>query len=379
MAYKGHILFVVNVDWFFLSHRLPLALSALEKGYQVSLVSKDTGRKTEIEGYGIRFFDIDFGRSGMNPIKELQLVFALRRRYVKLKPNLIHHVTIKPNIYGNLAARFSGFQPVCVNAISGLGYNFIEGRTSFLQKILVGLMKFAYGYRKANFIFQNPDDLAFYKRLGLVNASNYIIIKGAGVDDRAFPYIPPSAKSLVEIVLPARMLFDKGIGEFHQAALELQSDFSGKVKFLLAGDVDPANPASALADDLRKMEIPGYFEWIGFQKDIRSVFASSDIVCLPSYREGMPKSLIEAMAVGRPIVTTDVPGCRECVDEGQNGLLVPVQNANQLASALRKLLENEPLRLEMGRASREKMLREMTLDKVLEQTFGFYNQLLQHG
>jgi hypothetical protein len=144
MSVKRHIVFVVNVDWFFLSHRLNLALSALSKGYKVTLVSKDTNRRNEIESLGIDFVNLDFGRSSLNPFKEVQLILELRKIYRKLRPDLIHHVTIKPNIYGNLAARFSGFHPVCVNAISGLGYNFIDGRRSVLQKVLIGMMKFAF-------------------------------------------------------------------------------------------------------------------------------------------------------------------------------------------------------------------------------------------
>lgn len=379
MSVKRHIVFVVNVDWFFLSHRLHLALYALSKGYKVTLVSKDTSRRNEIESLGIDFVNLDFGRSSLNPFKEVQLILELRKIYRKLRPDLIHNVTIKPNLYGNLAARLSGFQPVCVNAISGLGYNFIDGRRSVLQKVLIGMMKFAYRYAKTNFIFQNPDDLGFYNQLGLIHPSNHIIIKGAGVDENAFPYLMPTLKDKIEIVLPARMLFDKGINEFVQAAKILEDEFSGKARFLLVGDVDNGNPASAQISDLRKMEIPGYIEWVGFRKDMRNVYMNADIVCLPSYREGMPKSLIEAMSIGRPIVTCNVPGCRECVDDGINGFLVPVRDAAQLAQSLRKLMLSEDMRISMGKESREKMLKEMTLEKVTQQTFQFYDKLLRHG
>ena len=379
MSVKRHIVFVVNVDWFFLSHRLNLALSALSKGYKVTLVSKDTNRRNEIESLGIDFVNLDFGRSSLNPFKEVQLILDLRKIYRKLRPDIIHHVTIKPNIYGNLAARLSGLQPVCVNAISGLGYNFIDGRRSVLQKVLIGMMKFAYRYAKTNFIFQNPDDLGFYNQLGLIHPSNHIIIKGAGVDEKAFPYLIPIPKDNIEIVLPARMLYDKGINEFVQAAKILEDEFSGKARFLLVGDVDNGNPASAQVSDLRKMEIPGYIEWVGFRKDMRNVYMNADIVCLPSYREGMPKSLIEAMSIGRPIVTCNVPGCRECVDDGINGFLVPVRDAAQLAQSLRKLMLSEDMRISMGKESREKMLKEMTLEKVTQQTFQFYDKLLGHG
>lgn len=379
MSAKRHIVFVVNVDWFFLSHRLHLALYALSNGYKVTLVSKDTSRKNEIESMGIGFVDLDFGRSSLNPFKEVKLILELRKIYRKLQPDLIHHVTIKPNLYGNLAARLSRFQPVCVNAISGLGYNFIDGRKSVLKNVLIRMMKFAYRYTNTNFIFQNPDDLEFYNQLGLIHPSNHIIIKGAGVDENEFPYFMPIPKDNIEIILPARMLFDKGINEFVQAAKILEEEFFGTAKFLLVGDVDNGNPASAQISDLRKMEIPGYIEWVGFQKDMRTVYMNADIVCLPSYREGMPKSLIEAMSIGRPIVTCNVPGCRECVDEGVNGFLVPLRDAVQLAQVLRELLLNIDLRRSMGIASREKMLKDMTLDKVTQQTFQFYDQLLNHG
>lgn len=375
MVKKPVLFYVVNVDWFFLSHRLHLALYALKMGFDVFLITKNTGRKSEIEEKGIKVFDMNFGRSGTNPLSELKLIYGLVKLYRKHRPTLIHHVTIKPNIYGSIAARLSGVNPVVVNAISGLGYNFIDGRKTIFQEILLVLMKFSFSYRRANFIFQNPDDVAFYRSIGLIRNDNNVLIKGAGVDENLFAFESPIEKEKLIVLLPARMLFDKGIIEFYSAAVLLKDKLFGKVEFIMAGDVDLHNPAGATQEQLISMNINEYFTWIGFQHNIIDLLRTADIICLPSYREGIPKSLIEAMAIGRPIVTTDVPGCRECVENGVNGILVPAKDVVGLSDALLSLINNTQLRVKMGEASRLKMLSEMTLGVVVNKTFQFYKQI----
>ncbi len=377
MIKKPVLFYVVNVDWFFLSHRIQLALHALKMGYDVFLITKNTGRKSEIEKQGIKVYDMDFRRSGTNPISELKLIFGLVKLYRKHKPILIHHVTIKPNIYGSIAARLSGVNPVVVNAVSGLGYNFTDDRKTFFQKMLLLLIKFSFSYHRANFIFQNPDDASFYKSLGLIRDGNNILIKGAGVDENLFAFEDPIEKEKLIVLLPARMLFDKGINEFYNAAVLLKDKLFGKVEFIMAGDIDLQNPAGASKEQLSSMNIKGYFTWVGFQQNIIHLLRTSDIICLPSYREGIPKSLIEAMAIGRPIVTTDVPGCRECVENGVNGILVPPKDFVSLSEALLSLINNPQLRLKMGKASRLKMFTDMTLGKVVNKTFQFYKKI-QH-
>ena len=362
---------VVNVDWFFLSHRLPLALKMKSLGYDVYIITKNTGKQEEIEKNGLRFLEMPFERSGKNPLHEIGTIRKLSRLFKKHQPAIIHNVTIKPALYGSIAAKLAKLKSTqVVNAISGLGYNFTNGRDGIVQKIVKRLMSYAFS-GNVKFIFQNPDDKALYETMGLID-NNYKIIKGAGVDADVFPFSPTLVKDKIHIVTTARMLADKGILELIEAAQLLKSKYQGKILFQLIGDLDPANPSAISKETLQNAEEHGYLEWKGHSVDVRPALVQSDIVCLPSYREGLPKSLIEAMAIGRPIVSTDVPGCRECVDEGINGFLVAARDAVSLSAALEKLIESESLRLQMGKASREKMVRELSLENVLKETIAFY-------
>lgn len=368
------IFYVVNVDWFFISHRLPLGIAMLDEGYEVYLLSRDTGRFDELNRLGIKTIDINFDRSGKNVISEIKVIRQLRKIYKKYNPRIIHHVTIKPVLYGSIAAK--GLKKTTViNAISGLGYNFIGDRKGLTQKVLSALMNYAYS-GNVNFIFQNPDDLEVYKNRGFLKDKYFTIIKGAGVDALQYPFTPPEEKDVVNILFVARFLKDKGINEYIGAAILLEPTWKHRVVFRLLGDIDENNPSSLTREEVDTVLKDRYIVWDGFSKDVRPNIIASDIVCLPSYREGLPKALIEAMAIGRPIVTTDVPGCRECVDNGINGLLVPAMDSVKLADAIEKILMDKSLRIQMGKASREKMLRELSLDKVLSKTIAFYHNCL---
>lgn len=367
---KKRIIYVVNVDWFFVSHRLPLAKEALSKGWDVFLVSKDTGRFGELQLLGIKCISIDFDRSGKNPLKELKLIHQLRSIYKKIKPDVIHQITLKPCIYGTIA--YKGGAKV-VNAVSGLGYSFTDNRKSIGKIILIALLKIAFKSKPTSFIFQNPDDLDFYRSLGFIKAKNYIVIKGSGVDEHNYPFTKPIEKDKVVVTLLARMLKDKGVLEFIQAANILKENLSGLAEFVLVGGMDVDNPAHITKEELQEKCDGFYIKWLGHSNDVRSIYIKSDVVCLPSYREGLPKSLVEAMAIGRPIITADTIGCRECVEDGLNGFLVPVKDSIFLAEKIKKLVLDKELRKEMGLESRIKMVKEMSLKQVVQQTFEFYD------
>jgi glycosyltransferase involved in cell wall biosynthesis len=370
---RKRIVYVVNVDWFFVSHRLPIAKEALIRGWEVYLVTKNTGRFDELESLGIKCIDIWFDRSGKNPVKELNIIFQLKRIYRKINPDIIHHITLKPSIYGTIAAKGIGVKKI-VNAVSGLGYSFIKGRKSISKLVLVNLLKWAFKDMSSNFIFQNPDDKGLYDSLRFLSSDNYCIIKGSGVDEHLFAYHPPVEKGVIHITFLARMLKDKGVFEFVDAANLLRDRYNKKVKFTLVGGIDIENPSYIREEHLRRLCDQSYIEWQGYIKDVRSIYEQSDIVCLPSYREGLPKSLIEAMAIGRPIITTDAIGCRECVIDGLNGYLVPIKDSVILADRIEQLILNEPLRIEMGKNSRLKMINEMSLTHVINETFSFYEK-----
>jgi len=376
MASKSQlsIVFVANVDWFFVSHRFLLAITALSRSYKVYLITKDTGHFKELKKLGISCMNLVIHRARGHPLNEIIGFLKLCRIYYKLKPDLLHHITLKQSIHGTIAASLFTRQSKIINAVTGLGYAFTDGRRSLSTYVANVLMRLAFSTGKANFIFQNNDDREIYKKMGFLTFSNNIIIKGAGVDEKIFtPKVRlSSANRPVKIVLVARMLKDKGILEFIYAAKILKKHYSKKAVFLLIGGLDKDNPSAINKHDLL-MHVDGeYLIWKGHISDVRSVYEDADIACLPSYREGMPKSLVEAMAMECPIITTDAPGCRACVDDGYNGYLVPIKDYIILANRISRLIDDEVMRLQMGKNSRNKMISEMSLEKVIEKTFQFY-------
>lgn len=372
------IVFVCNVDWFFISHRLPLAKEALAKGNKVYVLTKNTGRRKELEAFGLKFIEIPFIRSGKNPIHEINCILKLCKSYKDIQPDIIHHITLKSALLGSVASKIAKVKNV-VNAISGLGYNFTDGRNGLLQKVIKKLINVAFKSRYFHFILQNPDDFQMIENLSLVPNKHIHLIKGSGVNLNTYKFNPLSLDGKIKFLFPARLLYDKGLMELIGAAKKLQSSLEGKAQFLLAGDCDPDNLAAISEEELQKELIPGYIDWIGFQKDMYPIYVNSHIVILPSYREGLPKSLIEACAVGRPIITTDVPGCRECVINNLNGCLVKVKDIDALSKAIYHLFCHPELLSEMGKESRLLAEREFSIDVVVDKTFDIYNSLIRRN
>lgn len=371
---KKRLAYIVNVDWFFISHRLPLALHALAEGWEVFLLTKNSGRKQELESLGIHVYDVPFGRTSLNPILELKCVMTITSIIKQINPDVIHNVTWKGCLLGGIAAKMARCKSV-VNALSGLGSVFIN--KGLVNKIMGLLAKIAFKDDYSAFIFQNPDDIEWFKTLGYASEDRIFLIKGSGIDLQKYAYKAPVTKEKLRILFPARMLKDKGLCELVEAMKILRCKYEGKVELVLAGSCGDANKTSISEEELRSMLISGYISWIGNQNDMYSVYVDSDIVVLPSYREGLPKSLIEACAVGRPIVTTDVPGCRECVDDGINGYLVPVKSVKELADALAKLIDSSDDRKKFGIASRKKAESDFSIENVIQKTFAIYSVVMQ--
>jgi len=362
---------VVNVDSFFLSHRLPIALAAKEQGYDVAIVCANTGCKEEIESYGLFFFDVPFERSGTNPVHELKCIHLLYKLYRKHKPDVIHHVTLKTCLLGSLAAKMLGHKNV-VNALSGLGYNFIEGRNGLTQRIMHYMIPIAFKSKTFHFILQNPNDVDLIAKMKLVPSANIVLIKGSGVDLNTYSYTELPRTGKLQFLFPARMLYDKGLNEFIEAANILKSKICNKAEFVLAGDCDLENLAAIDPDELQKKTDNDYIKWIGFKKNMIPVYQQSSVVVLPSYREGLPKSLIEACAIGRPIITTNVPGCRECVIDGYNGRLIEVKNTEALASAILEFIENKHPMKQYSQNSRCLAEKEFSIENVINRTMEMY-------
>jgi glycosyltransferase involved in cell wall biosynthesis len=362
---------VINVDWFFLSHRLPVALEAKRRGYQVTVVAIDTGCGEEIRSYGLQFIPLPTDRKGINPLKELRIIILLYRLYKRHRPDIVHHVTLKPVIYGSLAARFFT-KTRFINAISGMGYIFTAERDTYLRKLVRRIFKVAFNNPRLRFIFQNEDDKALILSLGVVQPSQCYLIEGSGVDLNQFKFTFENNGKPVQIVYTGRLLRDKGVGELAAAAAILKEKFNGGINVRLVGDVDTQNRASFTREEILVWHQKGVLEWVGFTQNIFAVLSEANIVVLPSYREGLPKSLIEACAVGRAIVTTDVPGCRNVVSDQYNGLLVPPKDVVALAHALEKLILNPQLRAEMGQKGRIIAEQKFSIDHVLNKTFEIY-------
>ena len=373
---KTKILFVANVDWFFISHRLVIAEEAKKNGFEVIVAAKDTGRSQEIIDKGIQFINLSFSRSGTNLIKESITLIKVYKIYYNLKPDIVHHITLKPVIYGSIIAKLLKIKGV-VNAISGLGYNFTKERLGFVSKVMLQFMRYGFNSERVSLIFQNQDDFQELSKLNVVSKTNKIFfIKGSGVDLNAFKTdcFPDFEK--IKILLPIRMLWDKGVRELYDASDILKGNYVDKIEFILAGIADEENKAGVPAIFLKQWEDGVYVKWIGFQKDMYNVYKDSHIVILPSYREGMPKTLLEGCAMGRAIITTNSIGCKECVDEGINGLKVPIKDSQSLANAIETLVNNPSRIIEMGKASRLKAKKEFDINFVLQIHSQIYNQYL---
>jgi glycosyltransferase involved in cell wall biosynthesis len=371
----GRLLFVVNVAWFFISHRLALAEAAKRAGWEVHIAA---GAATPAEislltNAGFHFHDIALERSSRNPLKNAALFVRFIRLYRKVRPYLVHHITIKPVMLGTLVARILNV-PSVVNAVSGLGYSFSSN--AYRKRLLHSIVGIAYraclSHPNMTIIFQNPDDRADFLKWTGIESLKSVLIAGSGVDVDAFRPTP-EPDTTIRVTLPARMLRDKGVIEFSKSIGDLKKR-GLLIEGLLAGAIDPENPESLTVADLHQLEMHYGVKWVGHCKDIVSLLAHTHIVCLPSYREGLPKALIEASATGRAIVTTNVPGCRHVVEHDVTGLLVPPRSVDALTDAIAKLSSNAELRRRLGRAARLRAEQEFALNHIVSSTLLLYEK-----
>lgn len=371
---RSRLLFVVNVDWAFLSHRLPLAQAARDAGAEVIVAAADTGKGEAIRQEGLKFVAIPLSRNGTNPFAEARTLMFLVQLYRRVRPDLIHHVTTKPVLYGSLAARLVTPVPV-VNLITGLGYMFTyDERADILRGLLKALYRVALHYPRNRTVFQNQDDRNQFIRMGLVRKEQAVLILGSGVDCSLFQPTPePDGDPIV--MLPSRMLSDKGVKEFVEAA-RLIVGAGGRARFVLVGDTDPGNPTAISVEQLQAWAREGVVEWWGHRDDMPQVLSNATLVVLPTYREGLPKVLLEAAACARAIVATDVPGCREIVRPDVNGILVPPRDSAALARAIQVLIQSPELRARFGGAGREITMAEFSKEIVIDQTLNLYRELL---
>lgn len=382
---KGNKLYIiVNVDWFFLSHRLPVALAAQKAGWDVTIVTADTGKLKDIEAKGLRVINLPMSRSGKNILEELGTLNFLRKLYKREKPDVVHHVGMKTILWGTLAAKFAGVNGV-VNAISGLGGFFAEDNKGLMARVMPKVLKFSHNRKNLLCIFQNNEDKGLYVKNGIIKEEQARYIKGSGVNLKEFCYTPEPGSdgsnvqefksSKVRVILTARMIVEKGVFILTEAAERLRSKYEDRVEFLLVGGIDD-HPGAITEEQLDAVCDGEYIQWLGYRTDVKQLLQSSHIVAFPSYyMEGLPKSLIEANAIGRPIITCNSVGCKEAVIDGYNGYLIPTKDVDALVEKLDILLSDAKLRQEMGKNARKYAEENFSIETVINRHLSIYQEL----
>lgn len=367
---------IVNEDRFFLSHRKDIAVEAAAMGYDVTVVAKDTGREEEIRALGVNFIDLPVNPTGMNIFQELKTFYFLWKLFRREEPHIVHNVGLKQILWGGLAAKLTRI-PMLVSAVSGLGVMFSGEKLSLYARAIMRLLRFSHNRKSVFVIFQNAEDKQLFLDQKVVTPEQLCLIKGSGVNLDEYAYTQEPEGEKVNVIFTARMVKEKGIVTLVDAAELLRKEYEGKVEFWLCGGLSN-NPKAISRDELLALCDGKYIQWLGHRTDVRDLLMRSHIVAFPSYyREGLPKSLIEASAIGRPIVTTDSVGCRDVVEDGINGFLIPIKDAATLADRLRTLLDSKELRVNMGRKSREFAEQYFSIEDVVNTHLDIYNKVDQ--
>ncbi len=365
------IVLTSNTSWFIWNFIKGLMNALWEKGFDVYVVAPEDGYAKNFPKF-IPLKNLD--RKGKNPIKDAKLLLEYTSIYRKIKPDLVLNFTIKPNIYSSLACRFLGIK--CVSTITGLGYTFIE--ETFLTRLVSLLYKIALA-KNHNVVFQNTEDMNLFLKKGLVEKRKVAIIKSSGVNTRFFNpgFCQESYKESFIFLMISRLLWDKGVREFVFAGKRLKKEYGDKVSLWLLGPVDKGNPSAVSEEELKRWVEEGVIKYLGTAGDVRPYICQADCVVLPSYREGIPRSLLEAMAMGKPIITTDSPGCREVCKDGENGFLVKPRDVESLTFAMKRMIElSEEERKVMGKKGRERVLKEFDERIIVQQYLNIIEELI---
>jgi glycosyltransferase involved in cell wall biosynthesis len=373
------ILLFANMDWYLFNFRRSLVHALRDAGHELVLVSPEGSYGHKLRELGFDWRPAPMLRRSLNPLREALLVNWLRKLMVKERVDLVHSFTIKAAVYGSLAARLARV-PARVNAVAGMGYVFTSNdlRALVLRPLVRSLMKFALDGRGTRLILQNPDDVRLFENSRIVRSESIRRIPGSGVDCNLFSPSPAGTaprQGPLRVLLAARPLWDKGIQEFANAAHELRR--AGRsIEFLLAGEPDAGNPAAVPQEALAGWQNSGTLKILGHVDDMPNLLRSVDVAVFPSYREGLPKGLIEAAACGIALITTDAPGCREVVNDMQDGLLVPARDSKALAEAIARLQDDEPLRRRLARAAHLRAREEFDERIVIRKTVSVYQELV---
>ncbi len=371
---KRRVLFLVTEDWYFVSHRIGLARAVRDAGCEVVVVTRTKDHQDIIRNEGFRIIEFLLPRSRLSLISELKSIVNLIRVYRNEKPDLVHHVALKPSLYGSIAAIVAR-TPAIINAMTGLGFVFTRGswKSWLLQPAVSIGGRLLFNRPEMRMVIQNLDDAATLEAAGVSQRRAMTLVRGSGVSLKEFKALP-EPESYPTIAMVSRMLWNKGVGELVEASRLLKAR-GLKFRIALVGMPDPENPSNISAQQLCHWHDEGLVQWWGFRDDVSGVWSKAHVAVLPSYREGLPKSLLEAAACGRPIVATDVPGCREIVEHESNGFLVPLYDVKALADALEKLITDRDLGRRMGARSRELVETHFEENIVIDKTLGVYEEL----
>ena len=368
---------VVNQDWFFLSHRLPIGVAAKDAGYDVTVVSEDTGVSDKIRAAGLNTINLPINKSGTNLKDEIKTFFFLYKLFKREKPDIVHLVGLKTMLWGSLACRFAGVKAM-VSAVCGLGVLFDEKNAdSMMTRGILKVLRATHSGKRTKIIFQNNDDKAIFRNAKIMTEEQCAFTNGSGINLQNYDYTPEPAGEPIKVIFTARMVEDKGTMVLIDAAKKLESEYKGRVQFLLCGGLD-SNPNGITKEMLESKCDGEYVQWLGYRKDVLELLKQSHIMAFPSwYREGLPKSVIEAEAIGRPVVTTDSVGCRDTVIDGKNGFMIPIKDSDALADALKKLIDNSELRQEMGRNAREFAVSKFDIKDVVKVHLDVYKNIME--
>lgn len=374
---KKKLFIVVNQDWFFLSHRLPIGMAAKDAGYDVTIVSEDTGVSDKIREAGLKTINLPINKAGTNIKDEIKTFFFLYKLFRRENPDIVHLVGLKTMLWGSLACRLAGIKAM-VSAVCGLGVLFDEEHAhSFMTRSILKVLRVTHKKKRLAVIFQNNDDKAIFLNAKIMKEEQCVFTNGSGINLQNYDYTPEPTDGLIKIIFTARMVEDKGTLILIDAAKKLEAEYKGKVQFLLCGGLD-TNP-NGITKEMLKSRCDGeYIQWLGHRKDVLELLKQSHIMAFPSwYREGLPKSVIEAEAIGRPIVTTDSVGCRDTVIDGKNGFMIPIKDSDALAMALKKLIDNSELRQAMGKNAREFAVSRFDIKDVVKVHMDVYDNILK--
>lgn len=375
---RPKLIYLVTEDWYFWSHRLPMAEAARDAGFDVAVACRVRAHREQIEAKGFAVHPLGWRRDRSTVGSLARDIWEIARLYRRERPDIVHHVALRAVTMGGIAALAAGKRTMVVNALTGLGHLFTadDRKVRALRGPVVWMLRWLLKRKRARAIVQNEDDRAYLQKLNIIDPRRTVTIRGSGVDTDRFASLPEPASSLITAAYVGRMIEDKGV-RCLIAAIRSLSETTTPVRLLLAGTPDPENPATISDSTLQTWASDPLIRWVGQVDDVREVWAQAHIAVLASRREGLPKSLLEAASCGRPIIATDVPGCREIARAGENAILVPVNDAETLAEALSKLAADAELRTRYGAASRRLVLNDMSVEEVGRATVKLYRELVE--